>query len=231
LRPDQMYFQNLQERLIAVLRTRLQNGELSERRLAHLTGISQPHVHNVLKGARILSPRVADVMLRRLGLSVPDLLEQQEEGGSLCPRRGQRDRYSEVPVLEGWLGPGLPLPKQPSQVDSFPFPRFYLAPVENPLVARLSPDPRMSGLLQGNELVLLDHSPGRRQHPRGNELYVVNRLGEGVVRRLRLERSNLLLLRGVSWDGSETVAALPLEGCHLLDVVRARVAWMGRWLL
>jgi transcriptional regulator with XRE-family HTH domain len=224
-----MYFKNLQERLIAVLRSRLQNGELSERRLARLTGISQPHVHNVLKGARILSPRVADLMLRRLGLSVLDLLEQQAGDGA-CSRCGQGRRHIEVPVLEGWLGPGLPLPKHPSKVDSHPFPGSYVTTLENPLVARLSLDPRMSGLLRENDLVLLDHSPRHRQHPRGDELYVVSRHGEGVVRRLRLERSDLLLLRAVTADGSETVAAMPLRGAHLLDVVRARVAWIGRWL-
>ena len=51
-----MDFRELQIRLVAVLKSRLKNGELSERRMAHLTGISQPHIHNVLKGVRILSP-------------------------------------------------------------------------------------------------------------------------------------------------------------------------------
>jgi transcriptional regulator with XRE-family HTH domain len=225
-----MYFENLHARLIAVLRARLQNGELSERRLAHLTGISQPHVHNVLKGARILSPRAADRILRRLELSVLDLLPPREEGGGVCLRCSRRDRSVEVPVLEGWLGPGLPLPRQLSKLDSHPFPRSWLASLENPLLVRLSGDPRMSGLLRENDMALLDHSPARRQHLRADELYVVNRHGEGLVRSLRLERSDLLLLRGVASDGSETVAALPLKGCHLLDVVLARVAWLGRWL-
>ncbi len=225
-----MYFDVLQKRLIAVLRTRLQNGELTERRLAHLTGISQPHVHNVLKGARILSLSAADTILRRLGLTVRDLLQQHEPGAGPCSRSGGTARSIEVPVLEGWLGPGLPLPRQPSPVDGCPFPCFFLSSLENPLVARLARDARMSGLLRENDLVLLDKSPARRLHPGEDGLYVVSRYGEGVVRRLRMERGDLLLLRGVPSEGSESIEALPLKGCHLLDVVKARVAWMGRTL-
>lgn len=51
-----MNFEELHGRLLASLRMLLSNGEMTERRLARLTGISQPHVHNVLKGKRIFSP-------------------------------------------------------------------------------------------------------------------------------------------------------------------------------
>jgi transcriptional regulator with XRE-family HTH domain len=227
---SQMYFDGLQRRLIAVLRTRLQNGELTERRLAHLTGISQPHVHNVLKGARILSVSAADTILRRLGLTVTDLLEQYEPDAGPCSRSGGKTRCIEVPVLEGWLGPGLPLPREPSRVEGYPFPSSFLLSVENPLVARVAQDTRMSGLLRENDLVLLDQSPARRLDLGEDGLYVVSRYGEGLVRRLRMEREDLLLLRGIPSEGSESIEALPLKGCHLLDVVKARVAWIGRAL-
>jgi hypothetical protein len=45
-----------------MLRERVMNGEISERRLAQLTGISQPHMHNVLKGtefSQIVRPIVS----------------------------------------------------------------------------------------------------------------------------------------------------------------------------
>ncbi len=73
-----MNFEDLQERLVVALKLRLQNGDLTERRLAHLTGISQPHVHNVLKGARILSPVAADRILRYLRMSLLDLATSPE---------------------------------------------------------------------------------------------------------------------------------------------------------
>jgi plasmid maintenance system antidote protein VapI len=48
-------FQDAQQRLLAYVRDRIHNGELTERGFARMIGISQPHVHNVLKGVRNLS--------------------------------------------------------------------------------------------------------------------------------------------------------------------------------
>lgn len=76
-----MYFTLLQQRLIASLRMRLRNGEITERNLARQIGASQPHIHNVLKGERILTPKLADRILRQLGISVLDLLEEAELAG------------------------------------------------------------------------------------------------------------------------------------------------------
>lgn len=73
-----MYFEILHARLIAVIRNRVRNGEMSERSLARLAGISQPHMHNVLKGARSLSAGTADVILRSLRISLLDLIEDEE---------------------------------------------------------------------------------------------------------------------------------------------------------
>lgn len=73
-----MYFKVLQSRLIAHVHERVQCGELTERGLARMTGISQPHLHNMLKGARVLSPQMADLILRRLQITVLDLLEADE---------------------------------------------------------------------------------------------------------------------------------------------------------
>jgi transcriptional regulator with XRE-family HTH domain len=64
--------------LLISLRTllveRVRNGELTERGLARRIGISQAHMHNVLKGVRILTPEVADLILRELRMSVEDLV-------------------------------------------------------------------------------------------------------------------------------------------------------------
>ena len=92
-----MYFQTLQSRLVAAVRMRVRTGELTERRLARLTGISQPHIHNVLKGARELSPEIADLILRQLKISLLDLVEGEEldARASLRQARGStRRRYA-----------------------------------------------------------------------------------------------------------------------------------------
>jgi transcriptional regulator with XRE-family HTH domain len=71
-----MDFQRLQSRLIANLRERVRSGEITERSLARVTGVSQPHLHNVLKGKRLLSAGKADQILRHLHLDLADLMDK-----------------------------------------------------------------------------------------------------------------------------------------------------------
>lgn len=69
-----MQFRQALDTLIADLNQKICNGELTERGLARRVGLSQSHIHNVLKGARILTPDVADRILGELNWSLEDLL-------------------------------------------------------------------------------------------------------------------------------------------------------------
>jgi transcriptional regulator with XRE-family HTH domain len=71
-------FQELRRRLTSYLGERVRSGEVTERGLARLTGISQPHIHNVLKGKRLLSLEGADTVLEALHLDILDLLTPEE---------------------------------------------------------------------------------------------------------------------------------------------------------
>jgi transcriptional regulator with XRE-family HTH domain len=73
-----MTFDDLRTRLIDNLRLRVQSGEVTERSLARLTGVSQPHLHHVLKGKRRLSIETADLILRRLHIDVLDLFPTED---------------------------------------------------------------------------------------------------------------------------------------------------------
>jgi predicted transcriptional regulator len=73
-----MNFQELNVRLIAHLRDRISSGEISERGLARLTGVSQPHIHNVLKGKRTFSTEISDIILFFLKLDLLDLIDPEE---------------------------------------------------------------------------------------------------------------------------------------------------------
>jgi transcriptional regulator with XRE-family HTH domain len=73
-----MTFDDLRTRLIHNLRLRVRSGEVTERSLARLTGVSQPHLHHVLKGKRQLSLETADLILRRLHMDVLDLLPPED---------------------------------------------------------------------------------------------------------------------------------------------------------
>jgi transcriptional regulator with XRE-family HTH domain len=78
-----MDFLELERRFIEHLKVRVRSGEITERRLAHLTGISQPHIHNVLGGKRNLSLETADIILRILRLDLLDLLDPEERSRPL----------------------------------------------------------------------------------------------------------------------------------------------------
>lgn len=72
-----MDFQTAQIRLVAHVRNLVRNGEVTERGLARLTGVSQPHIHNVLKGVRGLTPEIGDLLLAKLKLDLLDLFEHE----------------------------------------------------------------------------------------------------------------------------------------------------------
>jgi transcriptional regulator with XRE-family HTH domain len=73
-----MDFHELERRFLEHLRNRVRSGELTERRLARMTGVSQPHIHNVLKGKRTLSSDTADVILHILQLDLLDFIHPEE---------------------------------------------------------------------------------------------------------------------------------------------------------
>jgi transcriptional regulator with XRE-family HTH domain len=81
--PVEMSFHLLQLRVIARVQERVRRGDVTERGLARLTGISQPHLHNILKGVRALSPQMADLILQQLHIDLLDLLDPEER----APRR------------------------------------------------------------------------------------------------------------------------------------------------
>ena len=73
-----MTFAVLRQRLLAATRARIRNGEITERGLARRTGISQPHMHNILKGIRTLTPESGDALLVELHLTLLDLVRAEE---------------------------------------------------------------------------------------------------------------------------------------------------------
>jgi plasmid maintenance system antidote protein VapI len=71
-------FGQLQKRLISFVTWRIRNGDFTERGLARVLRVSQPHLHNVLKGVRPLKPEFADCLLRQFEITVLDLLDLEE---------------------------------------------------------------------------------------------------------------------------------------------------------
>ena len=129
--PKDVTFTVLQCRLLGILRHRINNGEFTERSLARLVGISQPQVHNVLKGVRKLSPQTADLLLGTLKMTILDLLTQTELPGG-CAHCSPERSCGVVGTVTGKAGApaflpasAYPLKKGPSK-EIIP----YFPPVE-----------------------------------------------------------------------------------------------------
>lgn len=197
-------FALLKNRLVAHLRSRVRSGELTERRVARLSGISQPHVHNVLSGKRVFSSSLADQVMRSLGISLFDLLEPGEGrlGGSVA-----------VPVLDGrnviWL------------------PEWLVERLEQAAAFVLSADPGMEPFFHAGDIALVEQSEAARLEPGRRGCYIVEARGELLIRRVRKQRQRLYLLsldnpNPLPWD------FISLADRNILEVVRAKVIWTGR---
>jgi plasmid maintenance system antidote protein VapI len=88
-------FRDLQDRLISLVVTKIRNGEFTERRLARVLGVSQPQLHNVLKGVRPLKPEFADCLLRQFDIGILDLV--------LCAELSAQLEAHEAQCVKLWL--------------------------------------------------------------------------------------------------------------------------------
>ncbi|MDZ7637957.1 MAG: helix-turn-helix transcriptional regulator [Bryobacterales bacterium] len=161
-----MAFEQLLEKLLQHVRLRVRNGQLTERGLARLAGISQPHIHHILSGKRGLSPANADRLLAALSIDIADLLG--EEPGVLAAVASENDssRWPGrieppllVPMLDGLIGPGFPAPLPMARPKYLPVP-----PREIPrncvlYAARLAYDPSLEPLLLSDDLVVIALKP------------------------------------------------------------------------
>lgn len=90
-----------------MVNARIQNGDFTERGLARVLGISQPQIHNVLKGARKLRPELADRVISNLEMTVLDLLQTVELGEHLQRRSADVNEcgFGGEPAVGFHIGP------------------------------------------------------------------------------------------------------------------------------
>jgi len=220
-----MDFRLLQMRLVSHVRAQVRNGELSERGLARITGISQPHIHNVLKGTRLLSLDMADRILQRMRINLRDLLTASEAGATPSREPGDAGECRTVALLDGWIGREHPYPQAAGR-ERYPFPAAAVEPLELPIAARLAPDSQRAPIFSGRGVVLLDRAVEARQDS-DEESYFALKLSEGgtigMVRRAR--RPLYLWVRY-----AEEWRSIPLPDRSPLDVIQGRVSLVVRQL-
>ena len=224
-------FEILRDRLLEYLRRRIHNGENTERGLALKAGVSQPHLHNLLKGVRLLNVDTSDKLLLNLGITALDLLDTDELRRALFLRARRAEPAIEVPVLQNRLGPGLPWSDQISLFEKVQVPARSVARLRQPVVARLTGDPAMAPLLAAGDLVVLDNSE-RALNDDPEALFAVELVGRGAIRWVRQGRNSVYLLTTgtrdcpLRWERVEAPAAavvraraIPLRSMHQPELV------------
>ena len=223
-----MLFGDLREALLECLRARVRNGQLTERGLARLTGISQPHMHNLLKGVRTMSPEIGDRILYHLRLSTLDLIDSITLRKHVAANEQDASAYSYLPLLEGRVGPGHPWPSLVESYERFPVPLSTVARMFHPVVVRVGDDVRMHPLFSDGDLLLLDQSRCARTEPAPEALYVIKRGRVGLVRRLRSSGGALYMVSDDCQDRPAAWERLPVEGQQITHFVRARAQFISR---
>jgi hypothetical protein len=212
-----VYFELLHSRLVEHLRGRVKSGEITERSLARLAGISQPHLHNVLKGIRVLSSATADTVLTNLHLGALDLLRVEELAGPDRPAAVERNR--EVPLAAGSLGPAHPFPNLQEIAGRLMFTAAELEGILCPVAVRLAADPNAPPMFRAGDIVLLEFLPSAAQTLEPGAYYAIEAGGCGLLR------------------GYERPDNGPADPVHCGEppvdtawVVRAKAIWIGRYL-
>jgi len=218
-------FQDAQLKLLAYVRSQIRNGELTERGFARSVGISQPHVHNVLKGVRNLSPEFFDLALKYFHLSLLDLLPLPELEAHLRSRR-MPQRSAEVPFLDRPIGPGMPWPAGLNPGHKFPLPFPSADAPANLVMATLIADPSMPSTASC-DVALLDTSPTSPSKFVPQSLFVIARGNEAILRYIRPGAQQYYLATDVTLDTPADWEPLRLSTSELAAAVKARVRWIG----
>lgn len=213
-----MYLEELYARLMEEARLRIRTGLVTERGLARLCGVSQPHMHNVLKNIRTLSPDASSRLMRALDLTVPQLVWR-------CG--GVQTAVRAVPFVRSPIGPGTGCSLS-TTAGYVPFPADVLQGLENPLAARLAADLVMPKSLNAKDLVLLDQAPAVRSVPSAESLWVVVENGNLRIRYIRMGGTRVYIANEATLPHRTRWDAIALQGVSILDVIRARIAWIGR---
>ena len=220
-------FELLHSRLVDLVTHKLRSGELTERGLARLAGVSQPHLHNVVKGVRLFSAQMADKVMEKLHVDLLTLLEDE-----LASLETPWTSIMDVPLLAGSLGPGQPFPNLDTIAGMMPFLREDVAALLQPVAVRTTEDPAVRHLFHADDVLLMEplqpEAAGRPvDFSATDSYYAIDAGASGLVRQVE-RQTDRLLLRGE--QGTPGSLSIPLGDRHILQVVKARIVWIGRYL-
>ena len=219
-------FDDLAQRLVRDLGKLIHSGAVTERRLASMVGLSQPHLHNVVNGQRKLTATVADQIMDRLDWSLLDLVESAEAHALLSRRHASLAYGREIPLAHSGVGPGFCLPGR--ELGEISVPNSWLARAETPAAVSVGDDPAMDSVIAEGDIVLMDRAPAARSIVYEDAIYVVNWNGESLVRWLRLAPRGLYLVSAGDWGEPALWPLLVLPASRRLHVVEAKIIAFAR---
>jgi hypothetical protein len=178
-------------------------------------------MHNVLKRIRMLSNNSADRLLEALGLTLEDLLWR----AAAEPDAG----IQAIPVVRNRIVPGTDAVLTITR-GFIPMPRSIARNLVEPVAARVGPDLVLPGAVAAHDMVLLDQNPRLRSVPAGKNLWVVREEGGLRIRYVRMGGTRLYIANQATIEDPQKWQSVPLKGRSILEVVLARVVWIGREL-
>ena len=195
--------------------------------MAKTVDVSQPHIHNILKGVRKLSPEIGDQILKKLNLSLLELLDSEHSARALNLGASAANPYSWVAVLDGRLGPNNPWPTASNTSERFRISYSKLGGMLNPVVVRTAPDEAMEPLFAANDIALLDQGAIARTEIHTDTFYALKRGNNGLIRRLRLVANSLYIVAESQIYKPAEWERISLVNLDITHIVRARVTFLA----
>jgi hypothetical protein len=217
-----MYFDDLKLLLLERIRRRVHNGEVSERSLARLIGVSQPHMHNLLKGTRALTDEVADGMLYQLRISLLDLCDPRLLERHTAALAAGAPHSVALPVLRGRIGPGNSWPTEAEKHERLHVPVTAVTDMWQPVVCRLGEDELMLPLFAAGDFVLLDQSNTVRTRIVDDRLYLIKQGDTGLIRHVRRIGSTHYIYTASAQNRRAQWERLPEDEASLPHFIRAK---------
>ncbi|MBE0660609.1 MAG: helix-turn-helix transcriptional regulator [Bryobacteraceae bacterium] len=220
-------FAAMQRRMVAYIRGLMADGELTERGLARMVGVSQPHIHNVLKGARSLSPEIGDQISGVLGISLLELAESSELAGVLEDRIAADADFRVVRSAAGQISPYQRFPDLTAAERWVRVPASAVAGVERPVLTGFHADSELAPCFRGATHIMLEVNETARLAVNERCWYALRWGGSGYMRQVRREGGALVVLGQRTWQQVPIPDRIPLGDVPALAVIRARVVWCG----
>lgn len=215
-----MTFAYMHQNLLKVVRQRVINGEITESHLARMVGVSQPHIHNVLKGVRMLSSELADSLLEQLRIGAEELLKQTGPVYALP--------FRPVPMLVGNVGMEM-MEWEPRKTSGFAhLPSEIVARAGKPLAARVGIDGLIRPRFEEGDLILIDQATTVQRILETDSICIVKTVSGPRLRYVRQSSGRAYLANEYSRGNPGEWEPWACSNSEILPCIGGSVVWMSR---